>query len=326
MKNTRIHFLSALCLLFSSVLFTSVLFTSVLFTSVLWGNSSWASEGDHHHEEEGDHHEENIVELSDETLARSGIKLATVQAREIERVVTLYGKLQPEPTAISHIRARYPGLVSDVAVSIGDRVKKGQTLASINSNESLQEYKLRAPFDGVVTEKHAGSGEFVSDQTLFTVADYRRLWADLQVFPQRLAQIRSGQSVEIVAGEQSFQGKLQNLVPGADGAPFQRARVPVDNQSGSWSSGIFVEGRVTVGTDPAGLAIDNRALQTLDGQAVVFVQTKPNHFAPHPVRLGRRGVAFSEVLEGMEQGERYVAENSYLLKAELKKSAAGHAH
>ena len=302
----------------------SVQFICVLL--VIFTYASWANEDDHHHEEEGDHHEENIVELSDDVLAGAGVKIATVQGNTIEQKVTLYGKLQPEPTAISHIRARYPGLVSEISVSIGDPVKKGQRMASINSNESLQEYTLRAPFDGVVIEKHAGPGEFVSDQVLFTVADYSRLWADLQIFPERLVEIRSGQAVEIVAGEQTYQGTLRNLVPAANGAPYRRARVPLDNSDGSWSSGIYVQGLVTTGQHAVDLAIDNRALQTLEGETVVFVQTKPNHFEPRSVRLGLRGSRFSEVLKGVEAGQPYVVENSYLLKAELKKSAAGHAH
>ncbi|WP_231759356.1 efflux RND transporter periplasmic adaptor subunit [Microbulbifer elongatus] len=290
--------------------------------------AGWASD-DHHHEEdhhEEGHHDESVVELSDTTLARAGVAVATAGARAIESTITLYGKLQPEPTAISHIRARYPGLVSRIAVSIGDPVKKGQLLASINSNESLQEYTLRAPFDGVVIEKHAGPGEFVSEQVLFTVADYSKLWADLQAFPERLGRVQRGQPVEIIAGEQSYRGAIGNLVPAANGAPFRRVRVPLDNHNGSWSSGIFVRGRVTVDEKPVAIAIDNRALQTLEGEPVIFVETRPNHFEARPVRLGLRGSEFSEVLGGIQAGERYVAENSYLIKAELKKSAAGHAH
>ncbi|MCQ3830858.1 efflux RND transporter periplasmic adaptor subunit [Microbulbifer elongatus] len=299
-----------------------------------WGSDTHGHEEDGHHEDDhheqghhdDGHHGEGVVELSDAALAHAGVVIAAGAAREIEETVTLHGKLQPEPTAISHIRARYPGLVSQIDVSIGDPVKKGQRLASINSNESLQEYTLRAPFDGVVIEKHAGPGEFVSEQVLFTVADYRRLWADLQVFPERLASVRRGQPVEITAGELSYLGEVRNLVPAAHGAPYRRARVPVDNSKGDWSSGIFVQGRVTIATHAVAIAIDNRALQTLEGDTVVFVETAPNRFEPRPVHLGRRGNRFSEVLGGLEVGERYVAENSYLIKAELKKSAAGHVH
>ena len=45
-----------------------------------------------------------------------------------------------------------------------------------------------------------------------------------------------------------------------------------------------------------------------------------------PVRTGRTDGEWSEVLEGLEPGERYATENSFILKAELGKGEASHEH
>ena len=56
------------------------------------------------------------------------------------------------------------------------------------------------------------------------------------------------------------------------------------------------------------------------------------HIEARPITIGRRGAGSDakgtavEVLEGVAAGERYVARNSFILKAELGKSEAGHEH
>lgn len=297
------------------------LVAALLFLAcLLLGGVTTASDEDHHEEEI------KVVALSEAGLANAALSTALAGPGEVDQQVTLYGKLLPEPTSVSHIRARYPGVVSEVKVHIGDTVKKDQLLASIHSNESMREYQLRAPFAGMVIAKHAGPGEFVSDQVLFQVADYSQLWAELQVFPARVRQINAGQTVVIVAAGESFSGEVRSLVPAGNGLPYARARVLVENSGGRWTPGIFVEGRVQLESRPAALAVDNRALQELDGDIVIFVQTSPRRFEARTLQLGERGRGFSEVRSGVNPGERYVVENSYLLKAELEKSAAGHGH
>jgi cobalt-zinc-cadmium efflux system membrane fusion protein len=75
---------------------------------------------------EGDHHDENtrVVTLSSAALGNATLTTAVAGAGDVDQQLTLYGKLLPEPTAVSHIRARYPGVVSGVKVHIGDKVKR----------------------------------------------------------------------------------------------------------------------------------------------------------------------------------------------------------
>jgi membrane fusion protein, heavy metal efflux system len=63
------------------------------------------------------------------------------------------------------------------------------------------------------------------------------------------------------------------------------------------------------------------ALQELQGKPVVFIQTG-ERFEPRQVELGRRAKDAVEVLKGLSPGDSYAARNSYLIKADLIKSAA----
>ncbi|HBN60066.1 MAG TPA: heavy metal resistance protein CzcB, partial [Halomonas sp.] len=47
---------------------------------------------------------------------------------------------------------------------------RGDVLAQVESNESLQTYALRAPIDGIVIERRISNGEMTGEQPLFAIA------------------------------------------------------------------------------------------------------------------------------------------------------------
>jgi cobalt-zinc-cadmium efflux system membrane fusion protein len=59
----------------------------------------------------------------------------------------------------AQVKARFAGIVRDVKKNIGDKVKKGETLALIESNESLQVYSVAAPLDGIVIARNTNIGD-----------------------------------------------------------------------------------------------------------------------------------------------------------------------
>ena len=73
------------------------------------------------------------------------------------------------PGAKADLRARFPGKILSVAKNVGDKVRAGDVLARIESNESLQTYSITAPFDGVVLERTANAGDVTGDGVLFTI-------------------------------------------------------------------------------------------------------------------------------------------------------------
>ena len=66
-------------------------------------------------------------------------------------------------------------------------------------------------------------------------------------------------------------------------------------------------------------------MQSVFDFTVVFSQHGELYQA-RPLELGRRGGGFIEVLKGLKAGERYVTENSFLIKADILKSGASHDH
>ena len=71
--------------------------------------------------------------------------------------------------------------------------------------------------------------------------------------------------------------------------------------------------------------VDNRAFQEVEGKRVVFV-TNQDGYETRELKIGQSDGQFSQVISGLNIGEQYALINSYLLKADLGKAGASHAH
>lgn len=279
------------------------------------------------HAQEDEHEEESgHIALTSEQITASGIQLVQAGPAPIRETLPLYGVIAPNAERVRAVAARFPGAIRAVAKRIGDSVRKGEVLATVEANESLQSYAVRAPLSGVVISRNANPGEQTGDKTLFTVADLSTVWVELSLFPRDVTKVRVGQAVRVKSTEAGLEatGKVVYVAPFGQAAnQTLTARVLVGNPDRRWAPGLYVTAEVTLAETAAPIAIRNEAVQTLEGRSVVFVQGEEG-FAPREVALGRDDGEFAEVLSGLKAGDIYVAANSYILKAELGKGSAEH--
>jgi membrane fusion protein, heavy metal efflux system len=71
----------------------------------------------------------------------------------------------------------------------------------------------------------------------------------------------------------------------------------------------------------APVAVKVSALQTIKDKTVVFVK-EGNAFEAREIEAGEQDRKFVEIISGLLPGDEYVAENSFILKAEIEKSEA----
>lgn len=274
---------------------------------------------------------EGRVTMAEEVAAASGLATAIAGEGVLQERVKLYGTIVADPLRVSHIQARYPGLIRTVKPTIGTRVKAGDVLATVESNESLREYPLLAPIDGVVVERHSNPGEFTADRVLFTLLDERVLELHLQAFPTDASKIKTDQTIAFYANGQQGKTKTEYITPRHGETPTLEVHAPVDNSNSLWVPNQAVEGWVDIAQTPVPLMVDNRALQSFRDWQVVFIQIVDSSqgvitYEIRPLELGRTDGQFTEVLGGLNAGDSYVVENSFLLKADLEKSGASHDH
>lgn len=268
---------------------------------------------------------EGRVQIDADIAKKVGIATQVAGPGSIERHLPVYGRLATPPDQKARLRARFPGVVTAVRVSIGDRVNKGDVLVVIESNDSLQSYELRAPIAGVVQELSINVGETTTDAALLTVTRDETLWAELKVFPGQRADVQPGQPVHIQHNNHSHDSQIRHITTSGSGAPFVLARAVLRNVNGDMVPGDMVSGLIDVEKIDVPLAVDNRALQAFRDWTVVFVRVGDT-YEIRPLELGRSDGHYTEVLGGLNAGDRYVVENSYLIKADIEKYGASHDH
>lgn len=266
--------------------------------------------------------------IASTAAAQAGIATVPAGPATLTETVPLYGLVKPDAERVRRVSARYPGLVREVSARVGDTVRKGETLATVENNESLQVYSIRAPIDGVVVERNANPGESVAEGVLFTLADVSSVWIELQVFHRDVGRVKRGQEVHIgdFEGEAADTGRIVYVAPvGAPSSQSVLARVLVPNADAHLAPGLYVTGEVVVARNTVPLAVPLSALQTFRDRPVVFEQVGDT-YEVRMVELGRRDAERVEVLGGLAPGAVVVVSNSYLVKADVEKSGASHDH
>lgn len=197
------------------------------------------------------------------------------------------------------------------------------------SSQVFTHYAITAPFNGTIIERHISLGEVLQDDAAaFVVADLSTVWVDLRVYPKDLPFVRVGQAAVISAGRGIPDATRPIAYVGPVVGEQTRtalARVVLPNPDGRWRPGLFVTASVDVETSKVSFLVPKTALQTVEDQPAVFIQTAEG-FVPQPVTLGRKNDAYIEVTSGLTPGQRYVTRGAFTLKAQLAKGSFGDGH
>jgi len=272
---------------------------------------------------------EGRVELPAAAAAESGVVVERVGPATLRTTLRVNGRIVANEDRLTHVIPRYPGIVKEARKRLGDPVEKGEVLAVVQSNESLQPYPVTALISGTVLKKHVTPGEFAAQgEDIYVVADLTTVWVDLDIYRQDFDKLRVGQEVQLDAGENlpPAQGDIAYISPfGAENTQTMLARVVLPNPNGQWRPGLFVSGEVVISQATVPLAVRAAAVQKLRDWDVVFIRGGDQYEA-QPIELGNRDVNWIEVLAGLSAGQEYVAANSFILKADIGKSGASHDH
>jgi len=258
--------------------------------------------------------------------ARRTLDVARSSLHAAERKLHIFGLSEDEIFALMEN-------AQGGALGSRNREEDTHTVASPDScsltHADVTRYVMRAPFDGVVIEKHIVLGQaMMGDAEAFVVADLSSVWVNINVYQKDLSVVRQGLPVLLTTRHNTStpNGKISWLSPRIDEhTRTVLARVVLLNPDRQWRPGLFATAKIAVDEIEVPLLVPKTALQTVEDQLSVFVQTDEG-FEPKPVMLGRRSETHAEVTKGLQPGQRYVAKGAFTLKAELAKESFGDGH
>ncbi len=226
----------------------------------------------------------------------------------LKRYQNLYEKKSVSPQEFDEVKAR-----QQAALARRDMAKAGQAQAQAalsQARTSLDYTRIRAPFDGVVTEKKADSGTLASPGTpIFTVEDVRRYRLEATVNENDLHYVRTGEQVSVVIDaldNAGLKGKVVQIIPAADATSrtfLLKIDLPTDTHL---RSGLFGRAEFSRG-DRQALLIPRSAVVERGQLQGIYVLDQNKVASLRYITLGKASGAEVEVLAGLQDGEKLVA-------------------
>lgn len=265
--------------------------------------------------------------IKDEIAKSLNISTEIAGASVLNETIQAYGKLAINPEMSREIIARYDGRIENIFFDLGQKVKKGDKLITIENNESLEPYTMRSPIDGVMIIKNAYQGEQTSGRSLLMISNINSLIAELSIFPKNQTKVSVGNQVSLkVEGiEKPVGGVITYIDRIAQPNQSITVRVLLKNKNEILAPGAFVNGNIAIKAHHVPLAVKRSGLQRFRDFTVVYAKVG-EEYEVRMLELGRKSGDMIEVLGGLEPGTEYVAENSYIIKADIEKSGASHDH
>lgn len=179
-----------------------------------------------------------------------------------------------------------------------------------------------APATGTVVSKRVVNGQQAkAGDELYRIVDLSQVWVVADVAEGDLADIKLGTRATVTFRayrSQPVEGVVAFIYPDVrTETRTVRVRIEVPNPDGRLKTDMYADvvfhvnaGLLPVISVPTSAIIDNGTLQ------IVLVAKSDGRFEPRPVKLGRRGDGYVEVVDGLAAGEEIVTTATFLIDAE----------
>lgn len=259
-------------------------------------------------------------DLTDQQMSNLAIEKAKVKLLPISQAISMlaFTELLPEKQAV--ISPRFGGKILDIAVQVGQEVKKGQKLVtlepvSVGSNNVV----LSAPMDGFILSLHAGVGEIIdAGGDILEMGDASQMLVRGVAYETPdIAKIKVGQNVEVhldIAPERHIEGKVQriNRVINPENRTFSIYAL-VDTPNANIQSGLQGTMEIFTGKATPVMAVPKRAVLGELGSYFVYV-IKGREIEKRDVTIGTKTSHHIEIKSGIFPNESVVTNGNYQLQ------------
>lgn len=211
-----------------------------------------------------------------------------------------------------------------------DRVKLNQEEGvSVESIKTIEEKKqasdvvqIVAERSGVISQINVKEGAYVtSSNPILVLADVSKVWVDVALYPDQVAQVKRGDEVMIRdATGQEIHSSLSFINPLANNNKVF-ARVALDNTRYRLRPGTFAD--VTIRIQPHKALVLPRSAVMYTGQGNMVMLSRGNgHFLPVQVTTGVESGDRIEIVDGLQEDAEVAVNGQFLLDSASSISAA----
>jgi len=185
-------------------------------------------------------------------------------------------------------------------------------------------YVLKAPIDGVISERQVNIGSEVQPaaaNSLFVISNPKHLWVLIDLPEQQIDKVKVGQTVSVEVDaypSEVFEAKVSVISETLD--PLLRrfqVRCDINDTQHKLRPEMYARVSPVVDEGTKVPRVPNTALFTQGLYSFLFVEQSPGVFQRRRVTLGLQDADFSYVTEGLKAGERIVTSGAILLNSEL---------
>lgn len=156
-----------------------------------------AAEG-HAEGEDGHGHAAELLKVSDAELKAAGVRVAEVKLEAVSDQITVPATVQPDQRRVAHVAPKVSGRIVRVHVRLGDAVRQGQALATI---DSIDVGEAQAAYIDARAQLDLAQSSFERARQLF----------DEQIIPQKEWLQAQADLEKARAAERSMAGRLRLL-------------------------------------------------------------------------------------------------------------------
>jgi len=240
-----------------------------------------------------------------------GIIVTTTQERVFENVISTYGTAAPIQTQSFKIE-KYEILKP---IIFNQKVKKGDVIANLKNR------KIIAQFDGVIGKREFSEDLEVSKSSLLiNLEDTSYIYCDVDIPEIFVPFIKVGLPVDI-----KFSGYKNKIYKGEVDSFASRisedtralaTRIRMNNASGEILPGSFLEISIKYDVRNGLSAPDTSTI--VEGENVfIYKVDEKNKVAKTKVTIGDRYLGFVEILDGLNNGDKIVAEGTKKVRPNL---------
>lgn len=280
-------------------------------------------------EEPAEKKDENIVTLTKENLEHVEIKTEPATRGGLEMTLKAAGRVSENMNKTAKVVSTLEGRLTKLNCDLNDKVKAGDVLALVQTPELLgKALEVKAPIDGVITERKSTAGELVTKETqIYVISDPGDLWVIAEIKERDIGAVKVGlESAFTVLAypNEQFHGKVVRIGNRVEeDSRTLEVRIEVSNGDGRLKPGMFADVEIVTTIQQNVLLISDAALQSEGDDQIVFVALDDNKFEKRIVKTGMEQHGRLEVIEGVKEGEKVVTAGSFILKSEMLKGELG---